>query len=44
MIYAPQLGIRRIIISEDATRTALDYAEVLRIISHKMFPDAEKIV
>jgi hypothetical protein len=44
MIYAPLLGIRRIIISEDATRTALDYAEVLRIISDEMFPHAEKIV
>jgi DDE superfamily endonuclease len=44
MVYAPLLGIRRIIISEDATRTALDYAEVLRLISHEMFPGAEKIV
>ena len=44
MIYAPLVGIRRIHLSENATRTKLDYAEVLRIISDEMFPDAEKII
>jgi hypothetical protein len=44
MIYAPLVGERRIFISENATRTRVDYAEALRIISDEMFPDAEQIV
>lgn len=44
MIYAPLVGVRRIFLSENATRTAIDYAEALRIISDEMFPEAEKIV
>jgi hypothetical protein len=44
MIYAPLEGTRRIFISEKATRTKLDYAEALRLISDVMFPGAEKIV
>mgnify|MGYP001382750921 CR=1 FL=1 len=44
MIYAPLAGVRRILVSADATRTALDYAEALRVLSDEMFPDAERIV
>ena len=44
MIYAPLEGIRKIWLSPEATRTKLDYAEALRILSDEMFPDAEKIV
>ena len=44
MLYAPLVGMRRIWISEDATRTKLDYAEALRIVSDEMFPEAERIV
>ena len=44
MIYAPLVGSRKIFISQNATRTKLDYAEALRIISDEMFPEAEKIV
>jgi len=44
MIYAPLVGVREIFISENATRTKIDYAEALRLISDEMFPDAEKIV
>jgi hypothetical protein len=44
MIYAPLVGERRIFIFENGTRTKIDYAEALRIISDEMFPEAEKIV
>ena len=44
MIDAPLLGVREIFISENATRTKLDYAEALRLISEKMFPQAQKII
>ena len=44
MIYAPLVGQRRIFISENGTRTKIDYAEALRIISDEMFPEAEKII
>ena len=44
MVYAPLLGRREILLSENATRTAVDYAEVLRFISDEMFPDTEKIL
>jgi len=44
MIYAPLEGRRKLFISRNATRTKLDYAEALRIISDEMFPGAEKIV
>jgi hypothetical protein len=44
MIYAPLEGHRKIFISQNATRTKIDYAEALRIISDEMFPEAESIV
>jgi len=44
MIYAPLVGVRRILVSADATRTALDFGEALRVLSDEMFPDAERIV
>ena len=44
MIYAPLVGTREIFIAENATRTKLDYAQALRLISEEMFPQAEKII
>lgn len=44
MIYAPLLGMRRVIICGNTNRTVLDYIEVLGFISDEMFPDAGKIV
>jgi predicted RNA-binding Zn-ribbon protein involved in translation (DUF1610 family) len=44
MIYAPLVGTRKIFISENATRTKIDYAQALRLISDEMFPHAEKII
>lgn len=44
MIYAPLVGQRRIFFSKSATRTKLDYAEALRVISDEMFPEAERII
>lgn len=44
MIYAPLVGERKIFISANATRTRVDYAGALRIISDEIFPDAEQIV
>lgn len=44
MIYAPLVGVREIFITQEATRTRLDYAAALRFISDTMFPDAEKII
>lgn len=44
MIYAPLVGKRKIFIAKNATRTKLDYAEALRLISEEMFPQAEKII
>jgi len=44
MIYAPLLGVREIYISKTATRTKLDYAQALKLISDTMFPEAEKII
>ena len=44
MIYAPLVGEREIFITQEATRTRLDYAAALRFISDTMFPEAEKII
>lgn len=44
MIYAPLVGTRQIFFSQNATRTKLDYAQALRLISEEMFPQAEKII
>lgn len=44
MIYAPLAGTREIYISKTATRTLLDYAQALKLISDTMFPEAEKII
>jgi len=44
MLYAPLEGKREIFITEEATRTKIDYAEALKLISDEMFPDAEKII
>lgn len=44
MIYAPLVGERKLFIADNATRTKIDYAEALRIISDEMFPEAERIV
>lgn len=44
MIYAPLEGRREIFISETATRTSIDYANVLAFIAEELFADAEKIV
>jgi hypothetical protein len=44
MIAAPHLGIREVFVSENGTRTAVDYAMVLEFISDVMFPEADKIV
>jgi hypothetical protein len=44
MIYAPLVGKRKIFIAENATRTKIDYAQALRLISDEMFPHAEKII
>lgn len=44
MIYAPLEGKRRILISESATRTRIDYAWVMEYISTVMFPDAITII
>jgi hypothetical protein len=38
------VGVREIFITQEATRTRLDYAAALRFISDTMFPDAEKII
>jgi len=44
MIYAPLEGRREIFISDTATRTSMDYAQVLAFIAEELFADAEKIV
>jgi len=38
------VGVREIFITQEATRTRLDYAAALRFISDTMFPDADKII
>lgn len=44
MMYAPLEGIREVFISEEGTRTAVDYAHVLDYLTEEMFPEAKKIV
>jgi len=44
MIYAPLEGRREIFITENATRTRIDYAHVLELLSDTIFPEAEKII
>lgn len=44
MVYAPLAGERKIFFAENATRTKVDYAGVLRFISDEMFPEVEKII
>ncbi len=44
MMYAPLEGWRDIYIGPSAQRTALDYAQVLRILVEEIFPEAEKII
>lgn len=44
MIYAPLEGKREVVITENATRTKIDYANVMKFVSDEMFPEAEKII
>jgi hypothetical protein len=44
MIYAPLVGRRKLFITENGTRTKIDYAQILRFISDEMFPHAERII
>lgn len=43
MIAAPHSGLRQVYISQDGRRTALDYADAIRVLCDEMFPDAEEI-
>ncbi len=42
MIFAPLDGKRNVIVTE--RHTALDYAQALKPVADRMFPEAEKIV
>ena len=44
MIYAPLEGRREIFISDAATRTSIDYANVLAFVAEELFPGTGKIV
>lgn len=44
MIYAPLEGKREIFITESATRTRIDYAHALELLSDTIYPEAEKII
>lgn len=44
VLYAPLEGRRETYISENATRTAQDYARALEFVATQMFPDAQKIL